>query len=416
MKTPDKKQKRINQLSKIFLCLLLSSNSLLAFSESTNKAEVQEISMSPLDAMIKQENLGLNKDSFQSLEADFGDFSDVPPVVLQGSATRVIDKEAKITISLMSLLSSEFSSEGDLVEAKILVKPGKDGNAPLEALRGSKLVGRVVEVKQSRKAGRAGYVKVQFDTLKIKSGKEFPVKAEMTTESFKGKEAGKLIVYDLKLMTLGALWGTYNSLKWSPLAAISTNGLSVAASAGVGVALGVIGSFRRKGEIKSFFPGEKRNVEFQDPLSLSDDVLQEAALANKNVESELIGFNIQLLSSSLIPSEEYEKVLEVKVQVNNNTDSSIYPCDLLLIPQDGGDPVAPDLRSSGFDLLKSVSKGQSSTVNLIFPISSSYNPSDFSLALVDPLDKAHLSKVPLNNLSQISAQIAAKEEAKTVKD
>ncbi|MDX1919984.1 MAG: hypothetical protein SFU25_04525 [Candidatus Caenarcaniphilales bacterium] len=401
------KHKFFRSLQYIAICLLFSCNSLLVMAKVPSK---EEVSISPLDAMIKDQ-----KELIPSSVAPFDELSD-SAVVLQGSATRVIDKEAKITISLMSLLSSEFSSEGDLVEAKILVKPNKNGNNPMEALRGSKLIGKVVEVKPSRKAGRAGYVRVQFDTLKIKSGKEFPVKAEMTTESFKGKEAGKLVVYDLKLMTLGALWGTYNSIKWSPLAAISTNGLSVAASAGVGVALGVIGSFRRKGETKSFFPGEKRHVEFQDPLSLSDDVLQEAALASKNIESELIGLKIQLLGSTLVPSEEYEKLLEVKVKVDNNTDSPIYPCDLLLIPQDGGDPVTPDLRTSGLNLLKSVSKGQSSTVNLIFPISSSYSPNDFSLALVDPLDKAHLSKVPLTQLSQISAQVAAKEEPKTIED
>ncbi|MDJ0624808.1 MAG: hypothetical protein QNJ31_00380 [Candidatus Caenarcaniphilales bacterium] len=372
---------------------------------SPQKLLAGENKLPPLDSQLKENSFTNNLLPLEQLSSQVNSSSliDLPnsPVILEGSATRVINRESKITIQIMTLLSSEFSLEGDKVEAKILVKPSTNKINPLEALRGSIITGRIVEVKPSKKAGRAGCVTVHFDKLRIKSGKEFPISAKMTTESFKGKEASKMIVYDLKLMTLGALWGTYNSLKWAPVAALYTNGLSVALSAGIGVSLGLIGSFKRQGETKSFFPGEREIIEFKDSLSLSDSVLEEAALANQNIESELIGLNLELLESNIIPSEEYEGLLSVKVKVNNYTDSSIYPCDLLLIPQDGGDPVTPDLRTSGSQLLKSVQKGESSTISLMFPITNSYNPNEYSLALVDPLDKAHLSKIPIRALNSL---------------
>jgi hypothetical protein len=379
-----------------------------AKSSAANSAEA-----SPLEQLQQEENkigskLALNSKAAIPDDSPLGeimlqDALEMAPVsesssipVLQGSATRILNKEAKVSVSLLTTLSSELNSPGDKVEAKILVKPGGKANEGLEALRGSKIIGYVVDVKNSRKAGRAGYVKVQFDTLRIKTGKEFPIKAQLTTESFKGKEAGKLVLYDAKLMTLGALWGTYNSLRYAPIAALYTQGLSVAVSAGIGVSLGVIGSLRRKGDTKTFFSGEKNTIQFKDSLSLDDNALQEAALASKTINNEVIGLKINLLETTLHNSEDYENVLAVKVKVDNQTESSVYPCDLLLVPKDGGDPVMADLRVSGMDLLKSVKKGEESTLTLMFPMHKAYNPQDYNLALIDPLDKAYLSKVSLD--------------------
>lgn len=346
--------------------------------ENSQQVELEAQELSPLENLVQADN------------------NNGGEVVLNGSATRVLNSKAKITVSLLTILSSEFSNNGDPVTAKILVKPNGKNDNPLEALKGSKIIGHVVDVKRSRKGGRAGYVKVVFDTLQIKSGKTFPIKAEMTTESFKGKEASKLVLYDAKLVTLGALWGTYNSLRWAPVAAFTTNGLSVAVSAGIGASMGIIGAIRRKGETKTFHGGEKSNIEFTEALSLSDEALQEAALASKALNADLIGLKIELLETQLVPSEDYDNILSVKVKVNNYTEGLVYPCDLLLVPKDGSNPVMADLRMSGNDLLKSVSQGQESTVTLLFPMSGATQLSDYNLALVDPLDKAFLSKLELN--------------------
>ena len=330
-----------------------------------------EEELSPLEQLIEAEKQENSTNTTESLIEPTG-------VILKGSANRVLDRKSKINISLMTTLSSELNQIGDGVEAKILVNPNDKDNS-LKALKGSHLIGHVLEVKRSRKAGRAGSVKVLFDTLKIQSGKTFPIKAEMTTETFKGKEAGKMILYDAKLITLGALWGTYNSLKFAPVAAIYSQGLSVAASATIGASLGIIGSIRRKGDIKTFFAGEKSQIEFKNELNLTDDILNEAALSSKVLNNELIG-------------------LKFKVKVNNQTNSAIYPCDLLLIPKDGGDPIMADLRNSGLDLLKKIAPGKVSDLELIFPLAAQKaSLKDYNLALIDPLDKAYLSSIELDN-------------------
>ena len=348
-----------------------------------------EEELSPLEQLIEAEKQENSTNTTESLIEPTG-------VILKGSANRVLDRKSKINISLMTTLSSELNQIGDGVEAKILVNPNDKDNS-LKALKGSHLIGHVLEVKRSRKAGRAGSVKVLFDTLKIQSGKTFPIKAEMTTETFKGKEAGKMILYDAKLVTLGALWGTYNSLKFAPVAAIYSQGLSVAASATIGASLGIIGSIRRKGDIKTFFAGEKSQIEFKNELNLTDDILNEAALSSKVLNNELIGLKLNLLNAQINDSEDYENILNVKVKVNNQTNSAIYPCDLLLIPKDGGDPIMADLRNSGLDLLKKIAPGKVSDLELIFPLAQKASLKDYNLALIDPLDKTYLSSIELEN-------------------
>ncbi len=357
---------------------------------SLNSSVKSKEEILPLEQLIEAEKQTTTTNSNNSPE------NPVKPsgVILKGSANRVLDRKSKINISLMTTLSSEINKIGDGVEAKILVNPTDKDNS-LKALKGSRLVGHVIEVKQSRKAGRAGYVKVVFDTLKIKSGKTFPIKAELTTETFKGKEAGKMVLYDAKLVTLGALWGTYNSLKFAPIAAIYSHGLSVAASATIGASLGIIGSIRRKGDTKTFFPGEKSQIEFKNELNLTDDILNEAALSSKILNNELIGLKLDLLNAQINDSDDYENILNVKVKVNNQTNSAIYPCDLLLIPKDGGDPIMADLRNSGLDLLKKIAPGKVSDLSLTFPLAQKASLNDYNLALVDPLDKAFLSSIEL---------------------
>ncbi len=359
---------------KIFLLgfILLLNSSFMALAETVEN---------PLDEFIKQENQ----------TAD----SQVIPV-LKGSATRLINKEGKISVSITSLLSSDLSTVGDLVEARILVKGNGSNGEGLQALKGSRIIGEVIEVKPSRKAGRAGFVKVSFTKLKTKTGKEFPIKAELTTETFKGKEAAKLALYDAKLVTLGALWGTYNSLKWSPIAAFSTQGLSLAVSAGIGASLGIIGSVRRKGESKTFLPGTKSTIKFQNNFSLDEDTLAEVALANQPIKNDLIGLKMELLEANIADSEEFENILKVKIKLQNQTSASIYPCDLLLIPKDGSNPVMADLRRSGTELLHGFPQGEQGIITLMYPVEAKASPKDYTLALIDPLDKAYLSELPLS--------------------
>ena len=319
------------------------------------------------------------------------------PTTLEGSLTKILERNSQVAVALDSVLCSELNVIGDPVQATILVKPNKHGSPnDSQALKGTKLLGQIIEIKPSRRAGRAGYIRVSFNRLQTRSGKQFPVQAEMTTRGSTSKEVGKIILYDAKLIALGSLWGTYNSLKWSPVAAFYTNGISVAVSAGIGAGLGLIGAFRRKGEIQTFLPGAKERVKFQNSFSLDRETLAEIALANEPpIHNKLIGLEMQILQTKMLNSVEFENILRLEIKLKNKTNSLIYPCDFMLIPKDGSNPVIADLRQSGLDILQSISQGEENIITLIYPIQSQTSSQDYSLVLVDPLGKTYLSELPL---------------------
>ena len=114
---------------------------------SNNLSIKAEEELSPLEQLIEAEKQQNSTNPTESLIEPTG-------VILKGSANRVLDRKSKINISLMTTLSSELNQVGDGVEAKILVSPNDTDNS-LKALKGSHLIGHVLEVKRSRKAGRA---------------------------------------------------------------------------------------------------------------------------------------------------------------------------------------------------------------------------------------------------------------------
>ena len=318
-----------------------------------------------------------------------------PEVVLKGSVNRVLEREEEIKISIMNLFSSEFSKEGDLVEAKILVEPTTQ-NKDLYALRGSKLIGKVVETRDSGKFGRAGYIKTRFHTLKLSSGSEFPIEAEMISENFKGQEAFKTAWKGIKLVTKGAVWGTFSSLRFAPGFAFSTGGLSLAAGTGIGISMALIGVMRSQGDVKTYLPGQKVDAKFSSPLNLPQEAIEEAKLiSSSNQTSELIGLKLEPVKSTLVSSKEFDQLISVKIKITNNTSSMVCASDIILLPKNGADPLIADLRHSREELLKLVKSGEESVITLLYPADKDIKISDLSLALIDPLDKKFLTKVNL---------------------
>ncbi len=349
------------------------------------------LASSATSARAKEENLPLDQ-----ILKDQQELEDIEGIVLKGSVSSILNKDTSLQVSIQSILSSELNLAGDPVSARILIKDSSLAKDPLlEGLRGAVLKGTVIDVRPSRNAGRNGYVKVQFDKLILSSGKEVPVNAELKTESFRGQEALKTITEDIKLIGFGAAWGGLNSLRWAPVAAIYTHGLSVAVSAGVGASMGAIGAIRREGEVKTFSPGSNGSITFGEGLNVSPEDLSEALLKNHKPEPELIGLHLEPIQAAISTSDDFEHLLRVKVKVANTSASTIYPCDLVLYPNDGGDPVRADLRATGEVLLDSIKAGQVKELDLAFPLLDGYKAEDYRIVLLDPLDHIKLSQVKL---------------------
>ena len=324
--------------------------------------------------------------------------------VLRTSLYRVLPDDAKLNVVISSFLSSEFSQAGDLVEARILVGR-RENNEVLTLLRGSKLSGAVNEVIPARRAGRAGRVKVRFSRLILPDGSEHAIDAELASEDFRGQEALRLVVDDLKLVGRGALWGSFNSLRYAPFAAWATEGISLAVGAGVGMTFGMVGSLRRDGDSREYFPGEGEQLSLSTALSLSGEAIAAAKQSQQqqNIVEELIGFDLSLKDVRWIEESDYEGLLAVALTIQNDSGRTIFPNELLLIQKNGAGAVLPDIRYCQEQLLGSIRSGERAELELYYPALSGRNPREYFLALVDPLERKYLAKLELANSGRRTA-------------
>lgn len=323
--------------------------------------------------------------------------------LLKGGAEsiQVMPQKSEIEISLNSLVSTEFSAEGDPVEAKILI--GRYVTDPsLIALRGARLRGNISNVVQSRSLGRNGRMEILFDSLELTSGDIIPIQAKMSTETFKGKEILNTLKADAKLITHGTVWGLVNSLRMAPVHAFATNGMSLLAGAGLGAGMGVIGSFRRDGESQTFAMGDNQQVKLNSPLYIPQDVIEQAEITkleqeelnNNIIVNTIPGFDLRLNDIQVKEKiGDYNYTGQISVTLDNNSGRTISATDLILVPHNGDDPVVADLRLSQLELLKQVHTGQISDIILYYPIDLDIN--EYYLALIDPITKDSLVKMNL---------------------
>ena len=373
-----------------------SSNTDKLLIPSSDKEAILNETALPLfsDDSSIEETIARNSNSQQKTFFTEENLSEDIPL-LKGSAHKALSANEKVQISLNTLISSEFSNFGDPVQAKVLISQHtKDPS--LIALRGALLKGNISDIKRSRKAGRNGRINIHFTSIKLSTGTELPIDAEMSTESFRGKELLNTLAEDTKLIGRGVLWGTFQSFRIAPVYAFTTEGATLALGAGVGATMGLIGALRRSGESKTISYSNNSIITFKDNLIIPEEELFKANLNQTRIKNNnLIGLQLNLEDMQMQKSEDFEQLLSLKLKINNQTDSTIYPSDLILIPLNGDDPIVPDLRLSKEALLNQIREGEESEITIYYPLENNSNLANYKLALIDPISKEHLSEIKL---------------------
>lgn len=350
---------------------------------------------------LSSEGNDLENTEYISEDITTGQDSEIPLLKGGASSVQVMPQRSEVQISLNSLVSTEFSAEGDPVEAKILI--GRYITDPsLIALRGARLRGNISKVVESRRFGRNGRMEVLFNSLELSSGDIIPIQATMATETFRGKEIINTLKEDAKLITHGTVWGLVNSLRMAPVSAVTTNGMSLLAGAGLGAGMGLIGSIRRDGESKTFAMSDNQQIKLNSPLYIPEDLIEQAEatraeqekLNNNIIVNNIKGFDLRLNNIAVQENiGDYDYAGQISVTLDNQSGRTISATDLILVPHNGDDAVVADLRLSQLELIKQVKTGQSKDITLYYPIELNIN--EYYLALIDPITKDSLVKMNL---------------------
>lgn len=220
--------KNIFSILIIFNLIFLNLLSCYANEGTTLKGFVTNKSFKPISLKVDE----IEKQNFWELKRNLEDGSLVPTEGLQLTTQSTMDYSLFINDTIINIPKS------------------------------TKFVGQISEVVPSKKFGKRGFYRVDFDKAICPGGEVIPLKASITSKSelmtySPAKHVGKATLGLIGGGLLGALF-TY---KLGGLGlAIATEGYSIAAGAALGGFLGTVGGIVSKGKEATIEPGDEVSI------------------------------------------------------------------------------------------------------------------------------------------------------------
>lgn len=332
----------------------------------------------------------------------------VSKTLLKGRVITVIEKGYILELNLSTPINFYYSQAGDKVIGFIRedILLGDNFYIP----RGSKVEGIVTKIKKPQRFGRDGAFEIDFNEIVTPGGAIIPIYASVSTDASRPeKKVAGILTYDAALIAYGSFHGLIAGLQYGGLPlAVASHGISLLASAGVGAGAGIIGSVVRKGEIPKVISGLPAKVVLKSDLSIFGDIpnIKEAKSqklkANSQEQEEYLGFRffpsvkeeeVGLVISSIKEGNDKTHGSYVLLEFNfkNNSRKTISLSDFVLV--NDFESLHPNLFLSGTEALKSVKPFEEISALLAFSITNKLK--DYSLVLVDPLDKKVIVRMPL---------------------
>ena len=333
--------------------------------------------------------------------------------LLKGGITTTLEKGHTITISLNTPINFYYSQEGDNIVAFIKedVLIDKDFYIP----KGSRLEGTIIKINEPKRFGLDGSFEIDFNEVVTPDNIPIPIFVSVSTDELKKEEKiADVLSYDSALITYGAFHGLIAGLQYGGLPlAVASHGISVLAGVAFGAGAGVIGSVMRKGKIPTAVTGINKEVKLKTNLYVFGELPKEETKNQKQeTQEEYTGFRffpspkeeeveLEINTLSKNYSDAYGSYFVLEFNLKNKSDRIISLSDFVLLSDIDEEPLHPDLFLSGKEALKTVKPSSGITTSLAFLIldNKMNKPEHYSLAIVDPLDRKVIVKIPLKGIN-----------------
>lgn len=336
--------------------------------------------------------------------------------VLKGGISTVIEKGQELKVNLSTPINFYYSQTGDKVAAFTSEDiPVGDFYIP----KGSRVEGIITRINKPKSFGLNGSFEIDFNEIVTPEDIHIPIYASVSTDISKGEEkVARILTYDAALIAYGSIHGAIGSLQYGGLPlALASHGISVLAGAGVGAGAGIVGSIFRKGSIPIAISGIPTKVMLKSNLSVfgelpkikeSIEEIQEARNKKQEAgEEEYKGFRFfPILKESEIElvindmekkhSEVYGNYIVLEFKLKNSSNKTVSLSNLILVNGPLGVKLHADLLLSGNEALKHVGPFDEINASLAFLVND--REEDYYLALIDPLDRSEVIKVPLKSI------------------
>ncbi len=341
---------------------------------------------------------------------DFLQMRSFSRTLLKGGITTIVRKGENLELNIHTPLNLYYSQIGDKIAGFIShdIPVSEDFLIP----KGSKVEGILTAIKKPKKFGQDGAFEISFNELVLPDGTLIPVYGTVTTDVKKTEEKiASIVTYDTALIAYGGFHGAIAGIQYGgiPLA-IASHGISVLAGAGAGAATGVIGSIRRKGLIPETRLFSVLPLKFKTNFSLLGDIPETKNIVHeKPPEGEdYKGFRfypslnkedikIELTNITGNYSEIYGNYLVLQFNLENKSERSISLSNIAVVDSDEPEVlIHPDVFLSGTESFKSVKPYEQIVTTLAFLTRGKKpKPDNYSLVVVDSLDKNEILRIPL---------------------
>jgi hypothetical protein len=311
-------------------------------------------------------------------------------------STETIPLGTALNLTVKANLNSELSQVGDEVRAEVSTDL-KDGQKVL--LPGKwQVVGHVARVEKQRRLGRDGYIEIKFDKLVSPDGKwDVALDASASTRESTAKTVTRQVATTAGYTTVGAIGGSILSVQLTGLpVAVATHGLSVAAGAAVGGALGVIAALHRKGDILSATPGDEIQIRLPNPITIpafKQELVPSQAPPPVLKDVDLVVRDFRFRPFPL--GDKKSRLLDVSFAIDNNSKGVISFANVG-VTCDHNHSYLPYCAAPGFfkERAKKVGPSAVQESTLTFQVGSP--KLKYSLVILDQSNTNILSRVPIN--------------------
>ena len=241
--------------------------------------------------------------------------------------TETLEKRDSIEMTVSQVLDASFSFEGDEFFAEVT----KDviGDKGIIIPKGTVAHGIIKESGNAKRLGRDGYIDLSFDYLVTPDGREIPIEGKMSTKLHPIKAATKIVATDIGYTAGGAvLGGIFAAQALSVVAAIASQGYTIAGGAALGAGVGLGMALYRKGKDVLISPGDEIKVKILSEVDLP--VYREEALLQK--EEKYPGLDIRI-ANIIYEKDPFGEVntLTLSLAISNMSDTSFSGMDIALV-------------------------------------------------------------------------------------
>lgn len=330
--------------------------------------------------------------SFQSLSAS---------TLLKGQINNIDENISGLNIKLIpeTLIDTELSLKGDLFSAYL----SNPSAALLQVPKGSKLQGKISEVKKAASFNRSGKVKAHINQLILPDGSTVKVSADLSSKaSLQDKEDPKHIKdlassigSGMANLSASTMVGAVDSIQYLGLGtAIASSGISVAAGAAIGLGTGIVGAIAGRGNelISTGFDPVNFKLD-SDFVFLEKIPLQGQQL--KTIAASSLGVYLNVLNIEKYYSKSYGEFLLFDISVQNSGTRKINSADFVLVSNTRIRPIFSNPLLTG-ELYANLTKNQKGNMILAYSIGNIKKNDNYQLMLLNPITQEVIANLEVD--------------------